>query len=365
MGRLIVHVAEIEIGKTGGMARIAHHWQEAFERKGDEFVHIGLRAAGRIAHRTMFPEAAYRTYQRLGRRADVFLVHEPAAGSFVTRGVPTFVFSHGIERRYAGLRVPADGPGSLPRRLRGLLAAPLWNLRKRSCDRGLRGATAALLCNREDEAYAKSCYGLPPERIWLFRNGVNPVSMSPATGMEEGCRILFLGSWINRKGIASLGAAAAKLQQRGVSVRWLLAGTGVDRDSVLARWPVELREVTTVIPQFGEAEESGLYASSDVFVLPSLFEGQPLALLQAMASGLACVASDCCGQRDLIQSGWNGWLHEPGNVDALAAVLETAATHPSLRRELGQRAKHAMEGRTWEVVSDEVADFVDSTLNRG
>jgi glycosyltransferase involved in cell wall biosynthesis len=272
---------------------------------------------------------------------------------FLTRGI-----------RIRGLRDERDT-------LRGTLdalaalSAPLWKLRKRSCDRGLRGATAALLCNREDEAYAKSCYGLPPERIWLFRNGVNPVSMSPATGMEEGCRILFLGSWINRKGIASLGAAAAKLQQRGVSVRWLLAGTGADRDSVLARWPVELREVTTVIPQFGEAEESGLYASSDVFVLPSLFEGQPLALLQAMASGLACVASDCCGQRDLIQSGWNGWLHEPGNVDALAAVLETAATHPSLRRELGQRAKHAMEGRTWEVVSDEVADFVDSTLNRG
>jgi glycosyltransferase involved in cell wall biosynthesis len=328
------------------MGRVAYHWRRAFERRGYEFIHLGPAEAGPRMHPTLFPRAAYSAYKRSGKKADLFLVHEPAAGNFVGRGTPTFVFSHGLERRGAEVEIQDQVPTSILARIKGRLTAPLWKMRLSSCDRGLRGATAALLINQEDAEYAVSHYQLSPEKIWVFRNGVNPVSGGRVRRPDKPCQVLFLGSWLKRKGSETLARAAATLHKRGIRLKWMLAGTGLESDAVLSQWPAKLIDSTVVNPRFAPDEEGRLMAESSIFVLPSFFEGQPLALLEAMAWGCCCITSNCCGQKDLIKDRQTGLLHAPGDAEGLARLIEECAQDSELRQRLGRNAANSVEGRT-------------------
>lgn len=364
MSKVVVHVAEVAVSQATGMGRVAYHWRRAFQERGFEFIHLGPTETGRLMHPTLFPWAAYAAYKRSGIKADLFLVHEPAAGNFVGRGTPTFVFSHGLERRAAELQIRDRVPTSLLARIKGRLTAPLWKLRSSSCDRGLRGATAALLINREDVEYAISHCQLPPEKIWVFRNGVNPVSGGRVRFPDTPCQVLFLGSWLKRKGTETLARAAAILHERGIRLKWMLAGTGLERDAVIAQWPTELIDSTVIIPCFAPDQEAELLAGSSIFVLPSFFEGQPLALLEAMVWGCCCITSDCCGQKDLINDRQTGLLHTPGDAEGLARLIEECAEDRELRQRLGRSAAISVEGRTWDVVSGEVVSYVESVMDK-
>ena len=80
------------------------------------------------------------------------------------------------------------------------------------------------------------------------------------------------------------------------------------------------------------------YAEASLFVLSSRYEGQPLALIEAMWSGVPCVAFDCKhGPAELLADG-RGWLVPDGDIEALSAQLEYAMTHP---QEAAQRASKA------------------------
>lgn len=359
----IIHVAEVALSEETGMGRVAVHWRGACEARGHEFIHIGPAEVGGVAHPAFFPRAARRAALALGGAPDLFLVHEPASGAFVGCGVRTVVFSHGLERRgwelqRAGHADWSDRPG-----LKTRLLFPLWRLRP--AERGLRAADAALLINSEDASFAASRYGLSGARNFVFRNGVK--RMEEAGESLSGARftVLFLGTWIPRKGTQTLARAAEELHRSGVEVAWILAGTGRSASEVLADWPEELHGATTVLPHFAAAEEAELLRQAHVLVLPSFFEGQPLALLQAMEAGLCCITTDCCGQRDLIRHGENGLLHAPGDFSALTRLLGECARDENRRRELGQAARLSVAARTWESVSADVALQLDAVMEGG
>ncbi|HSS48719.1 MAG TPA: glycosyltransferase family 4 protein, partial [Thermoanaerobaculia bacterium] len=290
-----------------------------------------------------------------------FLVHEPAGAPFVMAGAPAFVFSHGLERRgweAALAQAAASGP---PIRARSRLLFPLWRLRQ--ADFSLRRARAVLVLNRDDLSYVLQRYRRRPEDVHLFRNGVYPIppvmdertQASPPT-------LLFMGTWLPRKGVRTLVEAAGILKRQGIVPRFLLAGTGAGEPAVLAQWPEELRPAVSVVPRFTGVEELSLYPRANLFLLPSFFEGQPLALLQAMAAGCCCIASDIAGQRDLIRHRESGLLHPAGDAERLAAAVAECLADPGLQRTLGRNARLAVEGRTWETVARDVAEFLESIL---
>ena len=355
--RTIVHVAQLDISRESGMGRVAWHWRQELESRGYAFLHIGPREVGRPVHPALFPYFAWRRFRKMGVRPAAFLVHEPAGVPFVAAGAPAFVFSHGLERRGWEVALSQAAASGSPIRLRSRLLFPLWRLRQ--ADFALRRARAVLVLNRDDLAEAQELYGRRPEDLFLFRNGVDPrPAAAPRTATDAPPTVLFLGSWLVRKGTGTLVRAAELLRRRGVSARFLLAGTGVEEARVLADWPVELRGSVRILPSFPADDEAALYAAADLFVLPSFFEGQPLALLQAMAAGCCCLASDIAGNRDLITHRRNGLLHATGDAEALADQLVDCLASPTLRNELGTAARASVAGRTWEAVAGEVADFI-------
>jgi glycosyltransferase involved in cell wall biosynthesis len=86
-------------------------------------------------------------------------------------------------------------------------------------------------------------------------------------------------------------------------------------------------------------------AAFDVFVLPSLAESEafPNTLVEAMASGLPCVASDVSSVDEILIDGANGLLVKPGDSAALAATLQRLVGDPELRERLGAEARARVE----------------------
>jgi glycosyltransferase involved in cell wall biosynthesis len=261
--------------------------------------------------------------------------------------------------------VPEEKSASVAARVRRLLTAPLWWLRGWSTDRGLRRADGVLAINREDAACVREHYRVPAERILTFRNGVNSVPDAAPPPPAQCRAVLFLGSWLRRKGIDTLAEAASLVQRRGLELRWVLGGVGVEPAEVWRSWPRELHAATEIVPKFPPEEESALIQRSGLYVLPSRFEGQPLSLLQAMAGARCCLASATCGQLDLIRHEENGMLHRVGDAAELARQLEQCASDPALAAKLGARARASVQDRAWKTVSEEVADFVEARAIQG
>jgi glycosyltransferase involved in cell wall biosynthesis len=142
------------------------------------------------------------------------------------------------------------------------------------------------------------------------------------------------------KGHDTLLHAMAKLQEQGLPATLLVVGDGAAREPLealaaerkLGRDRVRFLGFRTDVPD--------LLAASDFFVLPSLTEGLPLCILEAMASRLPVIATPVGGIPELISDGEHGYLIPVNDIDALAGAIATLAGDASLRQRLGD-AGHA------------------------
>ena len=360
MNKLIVHVAEVDISEESGMGRVAWHWRNELLHRGYEFIHIGPKEVGKTLHHALFPYYAYKIYQQLNRKASLFLIHEPASLPFVRTNIPTVVFSHGVERRGWNLSLQDKLGEHQKISWKTKLLFPLWRLKQ--CDEGLKKAKLLLLINQEDSAFTETHYLRQQKDICIFKNGVYASELNENSQPDGDLTILFLGTWLSRKGTKTLIDAAKILLQQGLKPKWLLAGLSVEPEKVLSNFPSELLPFIEIIPRFSRLEEANIFARSNIFVLPSFFEGQPLALLQAMETGRCCITTNCCGQRDIIQHGYNGLLHETGDAKTLALLLEQCIKDKNLRLMLGRNAKLSTENRYWETVASEVVDRIEKLI---
>lgn len=351
--KLIVHVSEVDLTERGGMGRVELSWKREFERRGYRFVHIGPSEVGRVAHKGLFPFAAYLAYLRLREKAALIIAHEPTAGIFANSGCPLVVESHGIERRYWQW-----GLDNRHASWRSRILYPIWRLV--CCDVGIKSADLVLVCNQEDLAFVLDHYHRSADEVFVFRNGVIPTQID-ATIQPDALTACFVGSWLQRKGVSILIKAADILQARGSQLRWLI-GTNISQDQVLREWPPELRMNVEVVTDFSPEGEQELLARSNMFVLASEFEGQPLSLLQAMETGRCCITTNCCGQKDAVVHGENGFLFERDDAEQLADLLQQCMEDGQLRLRIGHHAKGSMRLRSWDVTSAEVVDRVEQML---
>lgn len=101
-----------------------------------------------------------------------------------------------------------------------------------------------------------------------------------------------------------------------------------------------------------------LYADSDIFVLPSITEGSPKVIPEAMTKGLPIVATRVGGIPELIEDGVNGILIEPRDPVGLANAIELLATNPIMRRTMGKASVDKAEAFCLEVQMERFADFI-------
>jgi glycosyltransferase involved in cell wall biosynthesis len=189
--------------------------------------------------------------------------------------------------------------------------------------------------------------GLSRARIAIVPNGVpapdgNAERGRAALGLADGQRMaIAVGSLYRVKGHAVLLEAVGRLRHAGRwPDEWLLAIAGRrGEEEAGLRARAEEPDLAPVVRILGHRDDvSDLVAAADLFVMPSLSEGMPLALLEAMHAGRAIVASAVGGVPEAARNGSEALLVPPADPEALAQALGRVVTDPALRSRLGAAA---------------------------
>lgn len=209
-------------------------------------------------------------------------------------------------------------------------------------------ADQCIVTNREALLFLQLRYNLPPDDVWFIPNGVGP-EFFHARSFSEGIatRLLFVGTWIDHKGIYYLAEAFEQILRAIPEARLTVAGCLEPEDRVRSCFSSMAQAALEVWPFVPRAEMPSMYAEHEIFLLPSLVEGMPLVLLEAMASGMPVVTTESCGMTDLIENAHDGLLVIPGDTDSLASSILKLCNDANLRQRLGSAAQEKMKRYTW------------------
>ncbi len=161
--------------------------------------------------------------------------------------------------------------------------------------------------------------------------------------------LLFVGRLEPQKNLVALLQGLALARDRGFDLPLCIAGDGTQRAELQALAQDQGLPVVFegVVPNEALPE---CYGRAFVFVLPSLYEGLPKALLEAMSSGCACLAADIPGIRDVIEHGRNGLLCPPTAAGIAERLLQLRRDN-ALRRRLGASARqHILDHYSMDAV---------------
>jgi glycosyltransferase involved in cell wall biosynthesis len=163
----------------------------------------------------------------------------------------------------------------------------------------------------------------------------------------EDIRLLYAGTWLDQRGIFYLRDAVSRLAAK--QFRWTLtiAGSGVSENALQAFFSDQVHDRILVRPTVAAEQMPALYSEHDIFVFPSLMEGLPSVVLEAMASGMPVITTETCGMTDVIEDGVNGLLIPPADALAIENAVASLCNSPELRQRLGRAAQESMRRFTW------------------
>lgn len=206
--------------------------------------------------------------------------------------------------------------------------------------------------------------GISSERIVRIPNGIDTDYYSPSSSERAFLRsrlgygdneniILYLGRLVSLKRVESLLRAFVSFRSMGVL---LIVGDGPER--VRLEDFVEREGLRGVVRFLGSTHDVlSYYRLADIFVLPSLYEGLSVSLLEAMSCGLCVIVSGCPGNLDIVSHGVNGLVFPVDEPELLVSRLGEALRSREMRIRLGRAAREAVEG------SRSIARVVSSHLN--
>jgi glycosyltransferase involved in cell wall biosynthesis len=351
--------------REGGVANVIHNTAEGLRSLGHEVT--CLFREDLLPQSVTLPrfEAAYfafRLAREIHRRRaefDVANIHAPAGFAYGlllritnTNGLPPYVMLlHGIEERRNHVMSREAKKGRAwyfrwkNRVWQRLYHMPLYRW-------SILTANYAVVINRETWSLLQLKYDREIGRVWYIPNGIEArffLDREYTEGRAE--RLLFVGTWIDHKGVYYLREGFQALAQHYPEMRLTIAGCGANAETVKQNFAENVRDRIEVLPFVSAADMPTLYARHDIFVFPSLMEGLPIVLLEAMAAGMPVVSTETCGMMDIVEDEFNGLLVKPADSGAFATAVERLMNSPELRRELGRAAQETMKRHTWDQVA--------------
>jgi glycosyltransferase involved in cell wall biosynthesis len=210
------------------------------------------------------------------------------------------------------------------------------------CDRVVAVSQAV----RDD--HARRC-GLPAWRYAVIPNGIDASAYAADPRARRTLRskwgiadaqvlLAFVGRLDRQKGIDILLSAMSHLGARGRPMSLVIAGDGPQRYIVenFIRYGEGGRH-TRWLGFVGDVR--GVLSAADVFVMPSRWEGLPLAAVEAMAANLPVIGADAPGLREVLDAGRAGLMIDDGDVVALAEAVERLSGDPALRARLAETGR--------------------------
>ncbi len=229
------------------------------------------------------------------------------------------------------------------------LREPSWP-RRAALGWALRCAAGAITLSYDSADWLRRTFHVPAARLTVIRNGVDvehfrPLHSDEARPMcggllaaKERLLVLCVANLVPIKAIEVLLAAWRRVRMIVPDARLAIAGEGPER-AQLADVCQRLRIATSVSLLGRRTDVPQLLRAADLFVLPSRYECCSNALLEAMAAGLACIATTGGGSPELIAAHRTGWLVPPDDPPALAEAMISGLLSADARRRVGRAAR--------------------------
>jgi len=162
-------------------------------------------------------------------------------------------------------------------------------------------------------------------------------------------RVIYVGRLESVKGYRDYLRIAVKMVRKNPHLKFYLVGNTQGKEDLIKKYSSR-----RLIFLGHRNDVYSILKTMDVFVLSSYSEGLPNALMEAMASGLACVASNVGGVKVLIKDKINGLLFEPGNCQAMESKITLLLLNDKLRKKLSYNAhKTISKDYSWKKVASQ------------
>jgi glycosyltransferase involved in cell wall biosynthesis len=163
--------------------------------------------------------------------------------------------------------------------------------------------------------------------------------------------IIYIGRLSPVKGVEYLIRAMRLVKDKAPDTKLILIGDGSEREKIQSIIKqLNLEQLIIHLPQVPNKNIPKYAVASDVLVLPSLSEGFPMTILEAMASGLPVVSTRVSGLPEIVKEGINGFLVEPGNPEQLAEKILLLLKNDETRAMMSANNKESVKQYSWENV---------------
>lgn len=216
----------------------------------------------------------------------------------------------------------------------------------------------------------RKLYRLPSSKIVVQPHGVDTEyyrsiaeRRKGTAGTEDEVCLLFVGADPIRKGFHLLLRSLGNVRDRR-SLKLIAVGFDPDQEMRLLVEKLGLRKIVTFEKIVTTEKLGDLYQSSDIFVLPTLYDPFSIATLEAMASGLPVVVSHYAGVKDILCNWHDSVLVNPFDINEFAEALSILAHDDKLRRKIGTNARHTALRFSWENVAKNMLKTFEKAFGR-
>jgi glycogen synthase len=241
----------------------------------------------------------------------------------------------------------------------------------------VRSADRVITCSHYMRSHVSSVFGVPPARITVIQNGVDPADLDPVVDDLVGLRarfarpddrlVLLVGRLVYEKGFHLALDALAAVNERLGNVRFVVAGTGTAEVELKRQAQrLGLARHGSFLGWVGDDMLHSLYRVADLCIVPSIYEPFGLVALEAMASGCLCIVADTGGLREVVPGDGTVGLRFPSHDSvALGEVLDQVLADDATRAQVVAEAREHVLRFDWVEVARETRDIYASLAAAG
>jgi len=201
-----------------------------------------------------------------------------------------------------------------------------------------RSADAIIVTSQEAKQYVSKTFGIPSGKIVVIPNYIDTELFRPLNIEKIANRLIFVGRFTEQKNLLNLLMAMKDIPYAEL----VLVGDG-PLESALREFAQKHSIKATFAGRLPNDELPVLLNSAEAFVLPSLYEGNPKALLEAMACGLPVIVTPVEGNREVVNHRVNGYLTNGTSAEAIKEAIIEVLSDEKFRKQLGERARSFIE----------------------
>lgn len=214
--------------------------------------------------------------------------------------------------------------------------------------------------------FVSHSYGVSKDKIAVIPYGLSPdfvnVDVNRDRNSQE-IRLLFVGSYITRKGTRILESTLPLLAQQFPNLTVTFVVPNESLELVTAKYDAPFGGRLTVLGWQKRSELTKLYSQHDIFLFPSLFEGFGKVFIEAMACGMCVVGFDEGGLSDIGRHRESVLFCQTGDTDGFRQLLEESLKTPELIQRIGDEAQKVANKFTWDRTARETEVYCLSRLS--